>query len=45
MSIPFVKNGKTLGVINVKRTERPESLTQKDLETVEIIAKELALVL
>jgi len=45
MSIPFVKNGTALGVINVKRTESPESLTQEDVETVEIIARELALAL
>ncbi|MBA3052190.1 GAF domain-containing protein [bacterium] len=45
MSIPFVKNGKALGVINIKRTEQPQALTQEDVETVEIIARELALTL
>ncbi len=45
MSVPFVKKGRTLGVINVKRTEKPQALTQEDVETVEIIARELALAL
>ena len=45
MSIPFVKNGTALGVINVKRTEQSESLTQDNVETVEIIARELVLAL
>ncbi|MBA3052540.1 MAG: GAF domain-containing protein [Candidatus Omnitrophota bacterium] len=45
MSVPFIKNGKARGVINIKRTEQTESLTQENVETVEIIARELALAL
>ncbi|MEA2082483.1 MAG: GAF domain-containing protein [Elusimicrobiota bacterium] len=45
MSVPFVKNGRALGVINIKRTEQSQSLTHEDVETVEIIARKLALTL
>jgi len=45
MSVPCIKKGKALGVINVKKTERTAALTQENVETVEIIARELALVL
>lgn len=45
LSVPILKDGKVLGVINAKRTKNPEPLTKKDLETVEIVAANLAKVL
>jgi len=45
LSVPIIKNGKVLGVINAKRTKNPDPLAEKDLQTVEIIAGNLAKVL
>lgn len=45
MSVPFIKKGSALGVINIKKTEQSESLTQENVEMVELIARELALVM
>jgi len=42
LSVPAIKNGKVLGVINAKKTVSKEILSQQDLETAKTIANVMA---
>jgi len=42
LSVPAIKDGKVIGVINAKKVTSKEILTQQDLDTVKIIADVIA---
>ena len=42
MSVPAVKNGKVVGVINAKKSTSKDILSQDNLETAKIVADTIA---